>query len=229
MTRDTGDDRDDLAAGRAEQETMAFLLRLRTRGIADVGVLRALETVPRPAFAPHRYADLALRDIALPIPCGQTMSEPFALAQILESMKLEKQHRVLEIGTGSGYGAALMAKLAGEVLTIERFRTLSLEARLRLKMLEVANVVTIWGDGLDLPADLGLFDRILVDGSLDVPQIAKLLQFLAEGGAFIGSIRSSEGDASDLLRISHRPDGFVHARLGPSLAAPLIAGTSHAL
>jgi protein-L-isoaspartate(D-aspartate) O-methyltransferase len=211
------------------EETMAFLLRLRAKGVSDLGVLRALETAPRPTFAPHRYADLAWRDMALPIPCGQTMSEPFALAKILEAMKLEKSHRILEIGTGSGYSAALMAKLAGQVTTVERFRTLSLEAKLRLRSLDVTNVVTVWGDGLDLPLDMGLFDRILVDGAVSPAQVARLLEFLAEGGVFVGSIYRGDADSIEILRISHESGDFSHASLGPSRAAPLIPGASHAL
>ena len=95
------------AEARAAQTLMAFLLRMRARGISDVAVLRALETTPRELFVPHRYRDLALRDIALPIPCGQTMPEAWLVARMMEALDLEPRHRLLEIGAGSGYATAM--------------------------------------------------------------------------------------------------------------------------
>jgi protein-L-isoaspartate(D-aspartate) O-methyltransferase len=213
----------------AAQETMAFLLRLRARGVADVDVLRALETVPRLAFVPHRYADLALRDMALPIPCGQTMSEPFKLAKILESLDLAPNHRVLEIGTGSGYGAALLARLAGEVVSYERFRTLALEASLRLRGLSVQNAVVAWGDGLSLGDEAGYFDRVLVDGALAPDQESRLIERLAEGGILIGSVRQEAQAPVKLVRVAHQRSDFTRTTIGESRAAPLIPGLSHAL
>src|SRR3954467_14590595 len=107
------------------QTTMQFLLRLRERGIAQIGVLRALETIPRETFVPHRHADLAWRDMALPIACGQTMPEPYLVARMVEALGVHPGHRVLEIGTGNGYSAAILSKIASEVVTVERYKTLA--------------------------------------------------------------------------------------------------------
>ena len=148
----------------------AFLLRLRSRGISDIGVLRALEMVPRDAFVPHRYLDLALRDVALPIGCGQTMPEPFLVARAMEALSLSPGHRVLEIGTGSGYSAAVIARLAAEVVSLERFQTLALEASTRLADLGIQNARVLWADGLALPEGLGLFDRVVVHGVVGDPR-----------------------------------------------------------
>ena len=127
---------------------MSFVLRLRARGLADVAVLRALETVPRHLFVPHLYADLAWRDIALPIACGQTMSEPFTLARVMEALRVAPGHRVLEVGAGSGYATAILARLGAEVVSFERYRTLATEASVRLRELGFANARVIHGDGL---------------------------------------------------------------------------------
>jgi protein-L-isoaspartate(D-aspartate) O-methyltransferase len=110
-------------------EKMMFQLNLRRRGISDQGVLRALEEVPREAFVSEADRPDAYRDSALGIACGQTISQPFVVAYMTEQLQLQKQHRVLEIGTGSGYQAAVLSKLAGKVLTVERFRTLTPPAR----------------------------------------------------------------------------------------------------
>ncbi len=110
-------------------EKMMFQLTLRRRGISDQAVLRAMEEIPREAFVePADRAD-AYRDSALGIACGQTISQPFVVAYMTEQLQLQKQHRVLEIGTGSGYQAAVLSRLCRQVLTIERYRTLADSAR----------------------------------------------------------------------------------------------------
>lgn len=155
----------------------AFLFGLRERGIRDLAVLRALEAVPREAFVPHRYADLAARNIALPLACGQVQSEPALIARMLEALAVRPAHRVLEVGSGSGYAAALLGRLGGEVLGVERFRTLAQAAGARLATLGVTGCSVVWGDGLAVPPARGPFDRILVHGALPaVPdELARLL------------------------------------------------------
>src|SRR6201992_323664 len=113
-------------------EQMMFQLTLRRRGISDQGVLRAMEEVPRDAFVEDADRAEAFRDSALGICCGQTISQPFVVAYMTEQLQLKKAHRVLEIGTGSGYQAAILSRLAAQVLTVERFRTLADRARQRL-------------------------------------------------------------------------------------------------
>jgi len=119
---------------------MQFLLDLRRRGITDVAVLRALDEVPREHFVETRFADAAYADRALPIACGQTISQPFVVAYMTEQLGVRPEHRVLEVGTGSGYQAAVLSRLAREVVTVERYRTLADEARKRLATLGYPNV-----------------------------------------------------------------------------------------
>src|SRR6201996_1219574 len=151
-------------------EKMMFQLTLRRRGISDQAVLRALEEVPREVFVEQGDRADAYRDSALGIACGQTISQPFVVAYMTEQLQLRKHHRVLEIGTGSGYQAAVLSRLAAHVLTVERFRTLADAARQRLEKLHCSNVEVMLADGLSLSAELGRFDRIMVTAAMvDIP------------------------------------------------------------
>ncbi|MBW8857890.1 MAG: protein-L-isoaspartate O-methyltransferase, partial [Bradyrhizobium sp.] len=116
-------------------EKMMFQLTLRRRGISDQAVLRTMEEVPRELFVDAADRDGAYRDSALPIACGQTISQPFVVAYMTEQLQLQKHHRVLEIGAGSGYQAAVLSRLGGQVLTVERYRKLADAARIRLEKL----------------------------------------------------------------------------------------------
>src|SRR5690242_20805441 len=144
-----------MATPQPPPEKMMFQLALRRRGISDQAVLRTMEEVPREAFVEKGDLTYAYRDSALGIECGQTISQPFVVAYMTEQLALQRQHRVLEIGTGSGYQAAVLAKLAGKVLTVERFRMLADTARARLEKLGFDNVEVMLGDGFDLPANIG--------------------------------------------------------------------------
>ena len=196
----------------AAQALMAFLLRLRARGVADVSVLRALETVPRELFAPHRFADLALRDIALPIPCGQIMPEPLFVARAMEALAVAPDSRVLEIGAGSGYSTAILARLAREVVSVEYFEPLAIESAGRLAQLGIANARVLHGEALALAVDLGLFDRIIVHAIVDGLQ-APLANALAEGGVIVLG-RAGGGAGAHLARIADTPgEGLVETAL----------------
>ena len=199
---------------RVAQALMAFLLRLRARGISDLSVLRALEVVPRDVFVPHRYRDLALRDIALPIPCGQTMPEAWLVARMMEGLDLAPSHRVLEIGAGSGYATAILAQLAGEVVSCEIFDPLAVECAGRLSRLGLANVKILQGDAFELLPNLGLFDRVLVHGVIDgAPQA--LMECLAQQGVILLGRRGPRASAV-LTRIAHQKSGdFQETALCP--------------
>ena len=201
-----------------------FLFRLRSRGIRDLAVLRALEAVPRDAFVPHRYADLAAKDIALPLPCGQTSSAPSLVARMLEALGVAPAHRVLEVGSGSGYAAAVLARLGGEVLGVERFRTLAGAAKARLATLGIANASVAWGDGLAVPPERGPFDRILVHGVLPaVP--AELAALLAPDGTIVFA-RSVAG-AQHIARGRRDDEGnWSLTQVAPSRMRPLYEGPS---
>jgi protein-L-isoaspartate(D-aspartate) O-methyltransferase len=168
----------------AFEERAALLLAVRQAGVRDISVMRAIESAPREAFAPFRFRDLANRNMSLPLGCGQTMSRPADLGRRIEALRIGRGHRVLEVGTGSGYGAAILARLAREVVTIERFETLAIEAARRLSALGVSNAVALHGDGLEPARTLGEFDRIIVQAALDAPP-QSLLKILSPGGALV--------------------------------------------
>ena len=173
-------------ASAAEDLAAFMMMMLRARGIQDLNLLRAVETVPREIFVPHRFADLARRPVALPLRCGQTLPEPWLAARMIEALELAPHHRVLEIGTGSGYAAALLARLAREVLSIERFKTLAIEAEERLSQLAITNAAVVFGDGLAISPSTGPFDRIIVQGVLaEVPE--NLLAALGEEGVLVAA------------------------------------------
>jgi protein-L-isoaspartate(D-aspartate) O-methyltransferase len=163
---------------------MQFLLDLRRRGIADLAVLRALDEVPREHFVDARFVDAAYADQALPIACGQTISQPYMVAYMTEQLRVRPEHRVLEIGTGSGYQAAVLSRLAREVVSVERYRTLADTARLRLTTLGYHNVDVIVGDGFAGVPDRAPFDRIIVTAAAEAIPDALVAQ-LAEGGILL--------------------------------------------
>ncbi len=212
----------------AAEVTMAFILRMRARRISDVAVLRALETVPREKFVPHRYVDVAWRDVALPIGCGQTMPEPWLVARMMEALAVGKKHRVLEIGTGSGYATAILAKLAADVVSVERFRSLAIESAGRLMRLGISNAHVIHGDGLAPLDNLGLFDRILIHTRLDcVPE--HLFALLAAGGCIVYPQARDKGK-SVLTRVAHSDSkGFQQSDVCECRSSPAIAGLSAVL
>src|ERR1700744_1649622 len=139
-------------------EKMMFQLNLRRRGISDQAGLRIMEDVPRDLFVEPADRGDAYRDTALGIACGQTISQPFVVAYMTEQLNLQKSHQVLEIGTGSGYQAAILSGLCKWVLTVERYRTLADRARERLEKLGWDNVEVMVGDGFDIPPGAGNFD-----------------------------------------------------------------------
>ncbi|MCX7898772.1 MAG: protein-L-isoaspartate(D-aspartate) O-methyltransferase [Methylocystis sp.] len=197
-----------LRAANNVEARAALLLSLRLAGVRDISVMRAIEIVPRDAYAPSRFRDLANRNVQLPIGCGQTMPRPADLARRLEALRIGRGHRVLEVGTGSGYAAAVMGQLCREVITIERFETLSIEAERRLVAQGVPNVKTLHGDGLAPKGELGHFDRIIVQASVEALPEA-LLERLAPRGVLLYARRLADGDgkARERLIKVDRKDG----------------------
>src|SRR3954468_16712045 len=124
-------------------ERMEFQLSLRRRGISSREVLRAMDVVPREQFVLPHYVETAYADQAMPISCGQTISQPYVVAYMTEQLDVHRDHRVLEIGTGSGYQAAVLSQLAGEVYSVERYRTLADRARETLAKLSYTNVTVV--------------------------------------------------------------------------------------
>jgi protein-L-isoaspartate(D-aspartate) O-methyltransferase len=208
-------------------EKMMFQLNLRRRGISDQAVLRAMEEIPRDVFvAPADHAD-AYRDSALPIACGQTISQPFVVAYMTEQLQLQKHHRVLEIGTGSGYQAAILSRLCSHVLSIERYRTLADSARVRLENLGCDNVEVMLGDGFDIPAGAGNFDRIIVTAAMEkVPEA--LTQRLEPGGMLIAPVGPHQGTQT-LIRLVRSEAGFERKELVDVRFVPALPGIAREL
>jgi protein-L-isoaspartate(D-aspartate) O-methyltransferase len=148
-------------------ERMEFQLALRRRGISDQAVLRAMDEVPREYFVAAEFSDSAYADQALPIACGQTISQPYVVAYMTEQLEVEPRHRVLEIGTGSGYQAAILSRLAREVVSIERYRTLADAARERFRTLGYSNVTVLVSDGMAGAPGQAPFDRIIVTAAAE--------------------------------------------------------------
>jgi protein-L-isoaspartate(D-aspartate) O-methyltransferase len=209
-------------------EKMMFQLNLRRRGISDQTVLRALEEIPRETFVDPADRDQAYRDSALGISCGQTISQPFVVAYMTEQLQLQKDHRVLEIGTGSGYQAAVLSRLCRGVLTIERYRTLADSARVRLEQLGCDNVEVLLGDGLDtsnIPG--GQFDRIIVTAAMEqIPEA--LLQRLEPGGILIAPVGPHHGTQT-LIRVTRTDAGFERKELVDVRFVPALPGIAREL
>jgi len=206
---------------------MMFQLLLRRRGISDQGVLRAMEEVPREAFVEKADRAEAYRDSALGIACGQTLSQPFVVAYMTEQLKLQKHHRVLEIGTGSGYQAAILSRLAAQVLTVERFRTLADTARSRLEKLGYYNIEVLLGDGFDIPAGAGQFDRIIVTAAMEqIPP--NLLDRLQPEGILIAPVGPHHG-VQTLVRMTRSADGFDRKELVDVRFVPALPGLAREL
>jgi protein-L-isoaspartate(D-aspartate) O-methyltransferase len=206
---------------------MEFLLGLRRRGIADQAVLRAMDEVPRAQFVEAEFADRALADQALPIACGQTISQPYVVAYMTERLALRPHHRVLEIGTGSGYQAAVLSRLAREVVSVERYRTLAEQARGRLKALGYDNVEVVVDDGLAGVPAKAPFDRIVVTAAADrVPET--LLAQLADDGIMVLPLGPHDG-SQHIVKLTKSQTGVAREDLIAVRFVPLLPGQAKEL
>jgi len=206
---------------------MEFLLTLRRRGIGDQAVLRAMDEVPRERFVELEFTDSAYADQALPIACGQTISQPYVVAYMTEQLRLRPHHRVLEVGTGSGYQAAVLSRLAREVVSIERYRTLAEHARERLRGVGASNVEVVLGDGMDGAPDKAPFDRIVVTAAAEtVPQA--LVDQLADDGIMLLPLGPHDGP-QQIVKIVKSAAGVARENLIAVRFVPLLAGQAQEL
>ena len=216
-----------IAATHSEIGRMEFLLTLRKRGIMDQAVLRAMDEVPRGAFVEADFTDVAYSDQALPIACGQTISQPYVVAYMTEQLRLKPEHRVLEIGTGSGYQAAVLSRLVREVVSIERFRTLAEIARGRLRQLGYGNVEVVEGDGFAGAPEKAPFDRIVVTAAAErVPEA--LVEQLAEGGLMLLPLGPHDG-TQNIVKLTKTSTGLNREDLLPVRFVPLLPGKAKEL
>ena len=206
---------------------MEFMLTLRRRGIGNAAVLRAMDEVPREHFVPNAFHDQAYADQALPIACGQTISQPYVVAYMTEQLDVGPEHRVLEVGTGSGYQAAVLSRLAREVITVERYRTLAETARARLQTLGMTNVEVLVDDGLAGASERGPYDRILVTAAAEeIPEA--LVASLVEGGVMVLPL-GPHGGTQDLVKLTKTKDGIERETLIGVRFVPLLPGKAREL
>jgi len=206
-----------------EQERSEFVQDLKLRGIHDEKVLAALARVPREEFVATLDEGRAFSDQALPIACGQTISQPYVVAAMTEALEISPPHRVLEIGTGSGYQAAILACLASEVFTVERHRDLAESARARLQRLGFNNVTVIHADGMEGAGAYAPFDRIIVTAAaLEVPEA--LTAQLAPGGVMVVPVGATS-EVQSLIRLRKTEgESLVREDLMAVRFVPLLPG-----
>ncbi len=206
---------------------MGFLLMLRRRGIMNQNVLRAMDLVPREYFVPTEYAARAYTDHALPIACGQTISQPYIVAYMTEQLAVLPEHRVLEIGTGSGYQAAILSRLARMVVTIERYRTLAAAARIRFETLGYANIDVIVGDGLGGLPEQAPFDRIIVTAAAETVPSA-LVEQLVDGGVMVLPL-GPHARSQSIVKLTKSGEGITREDLIGVRFVPLVSGKAQEL
>lgn len=210
-----------------ETRLARLILSLRKQGVTEPGVLAAIESTPRDLFTPDLFQERAWEDQALPIACGQTISQPFIVGLMTQALKIEPRSRVLEIGTGSGYQTTILSKLSRLVYTVERYRTLMQEAEARFKTLGLTNVITRFGDGgLGWP-EQAPFDRILVTAAApDEPKA--LLSQLKPNGILVAPI--GRGPVQTLKRYTGDGQGGFDIELMTEVRfVPLLDGVAREL
>ena len=204
-----------------------LILRLRRAGVTDQRVLSAVETVPRETFVPAESHDQAYAERALPIDCGQTISAPVIVGMMTTALDIGDRDRVLEVGTGTGYQAAILAKLARRVYTIDRFRTLVAAAESRFKTLKLSNITTMVGDGMNGWPEQAPFDRIIVTAAGEtVPEALK--KQVRVGGVIVMPVGPQDG-IQRLLRLERTDSGFEEKVLADVRFVPLIPGKAERL
>ena len=206
---------------------MEFMLGLRRRGISDQRVLRAMDAVPREDFVLPEFFGEAYADQAMPIACGQTISQPYVVAYMTEQLDVQREHRVLEVGTGSGYQAAILSQLAGRVYTVERYRTLAERARATLARLSYDNVTVIVGDGFKGIPEHAPYDRIIVTAAAEAVPEALTAQ-LAEGGIMVLPL-GPHGGTQRLVKLTIGKDGLSRTDLIRVRFVPLLPGQAREL
>ena len=210
-----------------DTQVARLILGLRSQGVTDPAVLAAIERTPRDLFTPDLFRDRSWEDSALPIACGQTISQPYIVALMTQALTLEPRDRVLEIGCGSGYQTAVLSRVSRLVYTIERYRTLLKEAEARFKALQLTNIITKFGDGALGWAAQAPFDRILVTAA--APSEPKtLLRQLKPSGVLVAPI--GKGPVQKLIRYAGDGAGaFSSEVLCEVRFVPLLEGVAREL
>ncbi len=204
------------------ERKMRFLFQLRTRGVTDPRVLEAMEGIDRGLFVRGQFADRAYEDTPLPIPCGQTISQPSVVGLMTQALAIGPRDTVLEVGTGSGYQAAILSGLCRRVYTVDRHRRLVQEAEATFRQLGLYNIIAQVGDGSRGLPDQAPFDRILVTAAAEDPP-GPLLAQLKIGGIMVVPVGQSDA-VQTLIRVSRSETGFDYDELRQVRFVPLVEG-----
>jgi protein-L-isoaspartate(D-aspartate) O-methyltransferase len=207
-----------------ESRKIRLVMDLRNAGVTDTRVLAAIERVPRESFVEEAFLDQAYANQALPINCGQTISQPLVVGLMTQALEISDRHKVLEVGTGSGYQAAILSKLARRVYTIERHRDLMVKAEKRFQALNIHNVTTMIGDGYKGWPAQAPFDRILVTAAARITPPELVAQLSDEGGIMVLPVGDVAGLHQEVIRVRKNGNKFESERLFPVRFVPLVQG-----
>jgi protein-L-isoaspartate(D-aspartate) O-methyltransferase len=209
-------------SGPDPETKMQFLFALRSKGVTDKRVLEAMENIDRGPFIKGLFAERAYEDMPLPIACGQTISQPSVVGIMTQALQVNPRDKVLEVGTGSGYQAAILSKLVRRVYTIDRHPRLVRQARQLFEKMGLANVITMIGDGSHGLPDQAPFDRIIVTAAAEDPP-SPLLAQLKIGGIMVVPVGQSDA-VQTLIRVRRSETGFDYYELRPVRFVPLLEG-----
>jgi protein-L-isoaspartate(D-aspartate) O-methyltransferase len=207
-----------------ESRKIRLLMDLRNGGVTDTRVLAAIELTPRETFVEETFLDQAYANQALPINCGQTISQPLVVGLMSQALQINDRQKVLEIGTGSGYQAAILSKLARRVYTIERHRDLLAEAEQRFKALDLHNITPLVGDGYKGWPGQQPFDRIRVTAAARIVPPDLVAQLSDEGGIMVLPVGDVAGLNQEVIRVRKNGKQFTSERLFPVRFVPLVQG-----
>ena len=202
-----------------------LIMALRRSGVTDTKVLAAIERIPREMFVPPSFLDQAWEDTALPIDLGQTISQPLIVALMTQALELSDRHRVLEIGTGSGYQAAVLSRLCRRLYSIERLRPLLHEAEKRFHQLRLHNITTRHGDGTRGWPEAAPFHRIMVTAASGPEPPKDLTEQLAVGGVMVIPLAAGTYGEQRVVRVRRTDQGFDREDLWPVRFVPLLSDT----
>ncbi|ABF64525.1 protein-L-isoaspartate(D-aspartate) O-methyltransferase [Ruegeria sp. TM1040] len=209
-------------SGPDAQTKMQFLFALRSRGVTEAAVLEAMEAVDRGLFLRGIFSERAYEDVPLPIACGQTISQPSVVGLMTQALQVNPRDTVLEVGTGSGYQAAILAKLARRVYTVDRHGRLVREARQVFQQMSLSNITSLVGDGSHGMPDQAPFDRIIVTAAAEDPP-GPLLAQLKVGGIMVVPVGQSDA-VQTLIRVRKTENGLEYDELRPVRFVPLLEG-----
>ena len=204
------------------EQQMRFVYALRSKGVTDARTLVAMERTDRSRFVKGHFADRAYEDMPLPIACGQTISQPSVVGLMTQALKVQPRDKVLEVGTGSGYQAVILSRLARRIYTVDRHKRLVQTARALFEDLDLTNITAMTADGSHGLPEQAPFDRIVVTAAAEDPP-GPLLGQLKPGGVMVLPVGQSD-TVQSLIRVTRGDDGFDYEELRPVRFVPLVGG-----